>query len=259
MDNGSVDFAIISSNIIHDKLQTKDTDIDRNSKGYRFVLSLYPEVLNILVKDASEIKNIEDIKGKILDVGSNNSTNSYVLDKILEVQNWSKQDFRGIEYIRNEDKIDTLCAGKVDATLIYAGTPNSLVNRITQFCEARIIPIDEDLINQLSVLNSFINKKIIPEGTYLGNPMDINTFGTPVLIITTDDFDKLVVYNLVKIILQNIGTLSKLHPAFKVYPLENLANNRGLIPYHEGSAILFREKNLSLSKWLCSFKMIITM
>ena len=64
------------------------------------------------------------------------------------------------------------------------------------------------------------------------------------LIITTDDFDKLVVYNLVKIILQNIDTLSKLHPAFKVHPLENLANNRGLIPYHEGSAILFREKKL---------------
>ena len=244
LNHGGVDLAIISSGIAHDKLQQKNTSSNDSKQKYRFVLSLYPEVLNILVKDTSEIKNIEDIKDKIIDVSSNNSTNNEILEKILEAKNWSSEDFKGIEYISNKDKPNALCTDKVDAILLYSGIPDSLVNKITQSCQARIIPIDENLINKLSISDSFISKQIIPEGTYLNNPMNISTFGTPVLIITTDDFDRLAVYNLVKMVLQNINTLKKLHPAFDIHPINELVNNRDFIPYHEGAAILFREEKL---------------
>ena len=243
LDNGNVDFAIISASIIYDKLKLKDTDSNKDNKKYSFVLSLSPEVMNILVKDTSEIKSIEDMKGKIIDVGNSDSANNYMLNKILEAQNWSHQDLKGIEYIKGTDKIDALCNGKVDVVLLYDNIPDYLINRITQSCEVRIIPIDENLTNKLSASNSFIEPEIIPEGTYLNNPMSINTFGTPILIITTGDFDMLIVYNLAKVVLENINTLKKLYPAFQLHSLKELINNK-VIPYHEGVSILYREKKL---------------
>ena len=244
LDHGNVDFVIISANVIYDKLKLKGASSNENNKKYNFVLSLCPEVLNILVKDTSDIKGIEDIKGKIIDVDNSNSVNNYILNKILEVQNWSHQDLKGIEYVKGTDKIDALCNGKVDVVLLYDGIPDRLVDKITQSCEVRIIPIDENLINKLSTSNSFIEQEVIPEGTYLNNPMDVSTFGAPILIITTSDFDMLTVYNLAKIVLENINTLKKLHPAFQLHSLRELINNKDYIPYHEGVSVLFREKKL---------------
>ena len=64
------------------------------------------------------------------------------------------------------------------------------------------------------------------------------------MIITSDSFDKLSVYNLAKLIINNLNTLSKIHPAFNISPLKKIADNQNQIPYHQGVELLFQEKNL---------------
>jgi TRAP transporter TAXI family solute receptor len=239
---GDIDFAIVSSNILYDKMEkSKKTNKDYR---YKFVLSLYTEMLNILVKENSKIKNIDDLLGNIVDVGSTTSSASYVLQKISEAKGWSKYDFSGIEYIDHKAREAALCTGKTDATLIYTGTPSTLINTITTNCEINIIPVDKSLVTQLSYLNSFITEEIIPGGTYLSNVADVDTFGSPILIITKKDANKLMVYNLTKIILDNIELLGKIHPAFRSYHLSQFADNKGVVPYSKGAEILFHEKNL---------------
>jgi ribosomal protein S13 len=52
-------------------------------------------------------------------------------------------------------------------------------------------------------------------------------------------------YNLVKLIVNNINTLKKIHPIFNLPSLQAIADNKNQIPYHEGSTILFQERNLT--------------
>jgi len=243
LNKGEIDFAIAPASIIFDKIQNNK---DQNSadKNHRFVLSLNAEVLNIMVKNNSKIKNIDDVKGTIIDVGSKYSATYVFLQKILEQKKWTNHDLSGVEYIKYTDKANALCSNKVNATFIYGGIPDIYVNDITNFCEVKLIPIDNRLINDMSLSNYFIDEKLIPGGSYLGNPIDINTFGSPTLIIASSNFDKLTVYNLVKLIVNNINTLKKIHSAFDISPLKAIADNKNQIPYHEGSAILFQERNL---------------
>jgi TRAP transporter TAXI family solute receptor len=255
LSNGNVDFAIIPANIVYEQLQ-KSADANpaqnvaaknANIAEPNFVLALYSAKLNALVKEDSNIKNIDDIKGRIIDVSSVDSSANQILQAISKAKNWDINSLSSIEYIQSKDKANALCAKQIDVSLNYVGTPNNTINRITESCQVRILPIDDNLVAQLASSDQFISKDTIPGGKYLGNPMDVNTFGSPLIIVTTKDFDKQLVYNLVKLLMQNMGILSKIHPAFKVYPLSDFANNKGLIPYHEGAAMLFREKGL-LSK-----------
>jgi TRAP transporter TAXI family solute receptor len=197
-----------------------------------------------MVKNNSKIKTIDDIKNTIIDVGSKNSSTYIFLQKILQQKKWTNHDLSGIEYINYKDKTNALCSNKVNATFIYGGIPDIYVNEITNFCEVKLLSIDNRLINDMSSSNYFIDEKLIPGGSYLGNPIDINTFGSPTLIIASSNFDKLTVYNLVKLIVNNINTLKKIHSAFDISPLKAIADNKNQIPYHDGSAILFQERNL---------------
>ncbi|MFK7761430.1 MAG: TAXI family TRAP transporter solute-binding subunit [Candidatus Midichloriaceae bacterium] len=244
LNKGEVDFAIAPASIIFDKIQN-NTDKNSVDKNQRFVLSLNAEVLNIMVKNNSKIKNIDDFKNTIIDVGSKDSATYIFLQKILEQKKWTNHDLSGVEYIKYTDKANALCSNKVNATFIYGGIPDIYVNDITNFCEVRLISIDNRLINDMSLSNYFIDEKLIPGGSYLGNPINIDTFGSPTLIISSSNFDKLTVYNLVKLIVNNINTLKKIHSAFDISPLKEIADNKNQIPYHEGSAILFQERNLT--------------
>ena len=246
LKNGDVDFAIVPANIVYDQLTkaSGDTNVDSSTNRFSFVLSLYAAKLNALVKYDSNIKSINDIKGKVIDVTNVDSSANYMLQAISKAENWDSSSLNAVEYIRNKDKSNALCSGQIDISLNYVGTPNAHINDITKSCKVRIIAMEDDLISQLSNSNDFIGKDTIPGGTYLGNPMDVNTFSSPLILLTNKDTDMLLVYNLTKLLIQNMGTLSKIHPAFKAHPLSNFADNKNLIPYHEGSEKLFREKEL---------------
>jgi TRAP transporter TAXI family solute receptor len=244
LEKGEVDFAIVPASMIFDKIQNQDDENDKFSKNYRFVLSLEAEVLNLMVNKYSKITSIDDIKGTIIDVGSKNSESYTFLQKILKQKKWTDNDFSGIEYLKFSDKTDALCSNKVNASFIYGGIPDTRVSNITNFCEIRFISIDDELIEKISSSNYFINKEIIPGEFYLGNPIEINTLGSPTLIISSNNVEKLSVYNLANLIIGNLNTLSKIHPAFNISPLKKIADNQNQVPYHQGVQLLFQEKNL---------------
>ena len=110
---------------------------------------------------------------------------------------------------------------------------------------SQYIENDDKLINDISSSNDFIIKQVIPGGTYLGSPIGTQTFGSPTLLISSSNTDKLTIYNLAKLIVNNINTLKKIHPVFNLPSLQAIADNKNQIPYHEGSAILFQERNLT--------------
>ncbi len=243
LNKGDVDFAIAPASLVFDEIQN-NKDKDSLAKNYKFVMALNAEVLNILIKKNSKIKSIDDIKNTIIDVGSKDSATYVFLQKILKQKKWTYQDLSSIEYIKYSDKTNALCSDKVNATFIYGVIPNIYVNEIANFCEVKLVPVDDKLINDISSSNHFITKNVIPGGIYLGNPIDTQSFGSPTLLISSNNADKLLVYNLVKLIVNNINTLKKIHPVFNLPSLQAIADNKNQIPYHEGSAILFQEKNL---------------
>ena len=244
LNKGDVDFAIAPASLVFDEIQN-NKDKDSLAKNYRFVMALNAEVLNVLIKKNSKIKSIDDIKNTIIDVGGKYSATYVFLQKILKQKKWTYQDLSGIEYIDYQDKTNALCSGRVNATFIYGVIPNMYVNDIANFCEVKLVPIDDKLINDISSSNDFIIKQVIPGGTYLGSPIGTQTFGSPTLLISSSNTDKLTIYNLAKLIVNNINTLKKIHPVFNLPSLQAIADNKNQIPYHEGSAILFQERNLT--------------
>ena len=91
LENGDVDFAIVTASIIFDKIQNQNDKSNKFSKNDRFVLSLEAGVLNLMVNKYSKITNIDDIKGKIIDVGNKNSTSYNFLQKILKQKKLDRQ------------------------------------------------------------------------------------------------------------------------------------------------------------------------
>ncbi|MFQ3307730.1 MAG: TRAP transporter TAXI family solute receptor [Candidatus Midichloriaceae bacterium] len=247
LDSNKVDFIMIPGNIIIDHIindMKRKKSVDAQKIEYEFILSLYPQTLNIITKQESKINDFIDLKGKILDVGQANSASKYTFQQILKYLNLQNTKFADISYTQEKDRIDALCNNKVDASIMFFGTPNKLINKLTRFCETKIISIDPHIQDIITGSNKFLDTSIIPGGIYLSNPKDVSSIESPLLMISKDYIDQKIPYSLIKLLISNIQTLKKIHPAFDIHPIKNLSNNKSLIPYNPGAELAFKEKNL---------------
>ena len=71
---------------------------------------------------------------------------------------------------------------------------------------------------------SYYSKTIIPGGLYAGNPYDVKTFGFKATLVTIEDTDSKVVYDLVKSVFQNFESFKRTLPVFRDLEIDKALN-----------------------------------
>ena len=84
-----------------------------------------------------------------------------------------------------------------------------------------------------------------PPGTYPNQDKLIRTIGSPNVLVTRDDISEEVVYNVTKVIWENLATLQEIHGATKDMRLEIAIEGLGA-PLHPGAIRYYREVGLEI-------------
>ena len=142
--------------------------------------------------------------------------------------------------ISDSQSQDTMafCHGSIDA-MIYLGIhPAASLQQLFRLCNADMADMNDSDIDRLVSRHPAFLNVTIPSGTYPEQTTDINTFGTQILLVASQDLDKETVYDVLDAIFSNQKRLFNAHPALSLQKPDTKINRMG-IPLHAGAANYF--------------------
>ncbi|RPE27482.1 hypothetical protein EC846_3242 [Acinetobacter sp. BIGb0102] len=202
------------------------------------VAALYPNYVQIVTSKKSGIKNIEDLKGKRIAVGAQNSGVEVNARTLLNGFGISYNDIK-VDYLGYAEAADALKGGKLDAAFLTSGIPNSSLMELQRGYDLQLVSINPEKIREISADQAYFLAMTIPKGTY-GNTEDIPTAAIMNALVVRSDLSEDDVYKLTKTFFENLDALTNTHQAAKDIRLESA--QQGLVaPLHSGAKKYYAE------------------
>ncbi len=212
----------------------------------RAVFSLAPEMITFVAAEDSGIKAIEDVKGKVVNIGNPGSGNRQSAIDVFESINIDyEKDFKA-EGIKAADAPRMMQDGRIDGFFYTVAHPNGNIKEATAgMRKARIVPIPNiDALAKNFPYYSLghIDMKNYPEATNTNAGM-VPTVSMKATFVTNADIDEEIVYNVTKAVFENLEEIRTLHPALAGLTREGMLE--GLTaPLHPGAAKYYKEVGL---------------
>ncbi|MDP2647503.1 MAG: TAXI family TRAP transporter solute-binding subunit [Desulfobacterales bacterium] len=205
------------------------------------------------MKDPS-IKTINDLKGKKVVMASKGMAAGYVNQYILEKHGlWDKIK---PQYMGYKPGATALADGLVDAVIVMITIPGpgkySVVGAFTELLASKDVHLvhggDEKTI---LAVGEEKNIEVIPvtlSGTFDGKPVPrgVTTFYQGVQWDVDETMDDEIVYEIVKILYENIDQIRATHPSMKVITRASLPNVSTAANFHKGAKKFYREVGLNV-------------
>ena len=153
--------------------------------SFSAVAALYTEACQVVVRADSGIESIEDLQGKTVSIGEEESGSEQNAKQILAAYGLSNQLVNCLN-LNYTDAAAQLKAGKIDALFVTSGAPFEMLTGLAQSCEVRLLPIDGAAAQRLLSLSEAYQNTVIPAGTYPGQDADVQTVGVKALLLVSD-------------------------------------------------------------------------
>ncbi|WP_277986527.1 TAXI family TRAP transporter solute-binding subunit [Rickettsiales endosymbiont of Peranema trichophorum] len=243
LKNADIEFAIVQSDWqAHAYDGTSFFKSDEPFDKLRFVFSLHNEAFTLIVRKDSDIKNIDELKGKIVNIGPSTSSVRAIMSTLMQAKGWNTNTFKEVKELKFGDDATALCNKEVDAIVLASGHPNGAVQDVLSTCPTTIIPIDgSDVMDYLQKHDEFA-ATVIPGGMYVGVPKDVQTFGVKATLVTTTDTSTEIVYHLTKSVFENFDLFKQIHPVFHHLQIKSMITEGATAPMHPGALKYFKEK-----------------
>jgi len=208
LQNNEIDFALVHANIATQAVEGKGCYANSQPmNNISQVLKLHDKTFTIIVRDNEKIKVLADIDGKKISKGSEYSDGSIVYNELSKLYNF-KDEPVNID-INYNNYAKEFCTGTVDAMILMAGHPNSLVSHIAHHCEINFVHIEDNKIEQFLLKNPEFHKTTLNKSVYSGITEDQNTFSVPVLLLTTNKIDQKLLKNFMRYFIKNLEQFKK--------------------------------------------------
>ncbi|GAB3792766.1 TAXI family TRAP transporter solute-binding subunit [Virgibacillus kimchii] len=202
--------------------------------------SLYPETVQIVTTEDSGIESIEDLEGRTVSVGAPGSGTFFNAEQILEVHGLTLDDIdaQNLDFGESTGGIQD---GNIDAAIITGGTPTGAVEELTASVDVKILPVEQDKIEELVEMYPFYAEDTVEAGTY-GIGEDVTTVAVLAMIVATDNLSDDVVYDITAAIYEN--TESMAHSRAEDITIESALDGVG-IDLHPGAERYFDEQGVN--------------
>lgn len=237
-----VELAFIQNDITYYAANGVEMYEGQKVDGLCGISSIYPETIQIVTLGKTGIKEIADVKGKRVAVGSAGSGTEANARQILEAYGITYDDIT-VQYLSFAEAANSLKDGNVDVAFVTAGFPTAAIMDIAAQHEVVLLEVEEGIAGQLIEDYPFYSKVVIPAGTYTKQEDDVNTVAVMAMLVVTEDMDEDLAYNITKAIYDNIDRLVVAHPVGKMITKEGALDGMP-IELHPGAAKYFEEEGI---------------
>ena len=243
LQSGELEFAIVQSDVQFAAYTGEDTWIGRAFRGLRSVLSLYPELVTVMVRANSDIHTLTDLQGRRVNVGSQGSGTRATWEAIEMALGWQKGERVHPAGHHAAAARSALCSGTIDANLMIIGHPSPLVAAQQAACAVRFVAISGSAIDKLVGDHPYYQRGKIGGSAY-GLTDEVPTFGVRATLVTSASQDARVVAVIAKELLTHMPELRALHPALAGLTAGDMIKVGLTAPLHPGAAQVYKELEL---------------
>lgn len=243
--NGDLEFGIVQSDRQYQAIKGIAEWQDKGpQEDLRAVFSIHPESVTLVAAVDSGVKDIRDLKGKIVNIGNPGSGQRQNSIDALEAVGIDYEKDIQAESVKASEAPGLLQDGRIDAFFYTVGHPNGAIKEATSGArKVRFVTISG--IDKLLEKYPYYAKSSIPIEQYPGaeNDQDTETFGVKATLITSAKVPDEVVYAITKEVFDNLESFKKLHPAYSQLTKESMLEGLSA-PIHPGAMKYYREVGL---------------
>ncbi len=231
MNQNKVEMAFVMSDVLSDALAGTNS-FKNKIDNVQQMMALYPNYVQIVTSKRSGIKTIEDLRGKRVAVGAQNSGVEANARNILNGHGITYNDIK-VDYLGYAEAADALKGGKLDAAFLTSGLPNASLMELEQGFDLQLVSILPENIAEIAKDQSYFISLEIPANTY-GNAEAIPTAAIMNALVIRSDLSEDDGYKLTKTFFENLNNLHNSHQAMKDVSLADA--QIGLVaPLHPGA------------------------
>jgi len=211
-------------------------------KNLRAVTALYPEHLQLIVTKESNIKTLDDLKGKRVGVGAPGSGVEADVQALFQLAGLKYEDMK-VDFLDFGATTNRFKDNQIDAGFVVAGYPTASIMDLANTKDVTLVNFDDQFMDGLVKAHPYFVPDAVPAGTYQGIDGETRTPAVLAILITHDQVSEEVIYNFTKALFENLDTVQAAHAKAREITLESALN--GLtVPLHPGAAKYFQEKGL---------------
>lgn len=207
----------------------------------RFLASLYPEHIHVILPKNSTVQKLEDLKGKRIGVGLPASGAQVGALLILEEAGLKKNENYQAEELNTQQSAERIQDNQLDAFLTVTGAPAAGIAQLASISGMRLLSIPKEVQDAVIAKAPFYFSSPIPAGTYEGQTNDVSTLAVGAQWLVSADQPEELVYGITKALWADVTkSLLQHHAKGKDVTLESALGGRG-IPLHPGAERYYRE------------------
>ena len=210
---------------------------------FRVVAGLYAECVQLITIDP-EIREVDDLKGKRISVGSEGSGVFFSAFDVQDAAGITMNDIVPV-YEDFAGSTQALKDRKIDAAFIVAGIPTPAVTELCRNDAAYLVPIDQITRKRLLDACPFYTVCTIPAGTYIGQTEDVETVGVTATLVAAADVPEADIYSLTEALFENRSAISAIHGKGLDLDLQKAAEIQ-TAPFHPGARRYYRDQGIEL-------------
>lgn len=241
-----IQMAVAQMDLINDAYdRTGIFEHDKKYQGYSAIASLYTEACQIVVPADSSIQSVEDLEGKTVSIGEEESGTEQNATQILSAYGLNKK-------LVNEVNLDytnaakQLKSGDIDAFFCTAGVQTTVINELAKQCNIRFISLDQKGINRLKKSYKFYTDYTMPANTYVNQTKPVKTVGVKAVLLASDKLSEDTVKDITKLLFQNEQQIQYALPV-DISLDEKTAVEGITIPFHEGAAAYYKQHGITVN------------
>jgi TRAP transporter TAXI family solute receptor len=245
VEAGDLEFGIVQSDRQYQATKGIAEWQDKGpQKDLRAVFSIHPESVTLVAAVDANIKSIQDLKGKRVNIGNPGSGQRQNSIDALANAGIDYENDLTAESVKAAEAPGLLQDSRIDAFFYTVGHPSGAIKEATAGArKVMIIPITN--IEKLLEKYPYYAPATIPIEFYPGaeNKSDVDTFGVKATFVTSANVPDEVVYDIVKEVFDNFEEFKALHPAYKNLTKKGMLQGLSA-PLHPGAVKYYKEVGL---------------
>jgi uncharacterized protein len=241
--NGDLEFGIIQSDVAFAAYNGEGLYADKPFDDLRSVLILYDELVTIMVRADSGIRQIADLAGRRINIGRVGSGASTTWRTIETTLPWKDAQRAQITDLPADAASHALCAGDIDANLFVMGHPSGAVKTQFASCPTNFVPVNGSEADALISSAPYFQKRTIPGALY-GLAADTPTLGINAIVMTSANEGTKAVAAFAQAIIAHVDDLRTKHPALSRLTAEEMTSANISVPFHPAASQIYRDLGL---------------
>lgn len=234
-----VEMAFVMSDVLSQAVEGVNSFDGEPVENVQQIATLYPNYVQVVTTADSGIETLDDLEGKRVAVGDQNSGVEVNARTLLEGHGITYDDIE-VDYLGYAEAADGLRSGQIDAAFLTSGLPNSSVLELSESVDLKIVTIEQDRVEEIAQDKEYFVSLEIPEGTY-GNDEPIETAAIMNALVVRSDLSEDDVYKLTETLFNNLDKLENSHQAASDINLED-AQEGMVAPIHPGAQRYYDEQ-----------------